>query len=374
MQTQLRPMSLGEILDRTAQLYRTHFALFAGISALYAGTMLVLNLGNIGLQQLMLHLQMSKQLPWVTMGYLVFIIPLMVIFGVLAVAANNRAVAWVNLDQPATIRGAYKSILPRLGRYIWLTLIVMFFVYVPYVVVFGAYFIFVYVYVRPRGLFVPGHATHDPQSMVVFGLVSLVFVFVMLGALVYVVLMALRYSLAVPASVVEDLPARQAIRRSIELSKGSRGRIFMLALLIGAIQIGLILITQLFFLIAAFKHKGAMPLWAQIAQQVVGFCTNSFIGPIYATGLTLFYYDQRIRKEGFDIEWMMQAAGMTLPPAVPQPEAVTETVEAWPELPELAAQSPAEPESLGEAGTGLAGPLETHPEKDQETPPENQNG
>jgi uncharacterized membrane protein YuzA (DUF378 family) len=210
--------------------------------------------------------------------------------------------------------------------------------------------------------------------MVVFGLVSLVFVFVMLGALVYVVLMALRYSLAVPASVVEDLPARQAIRRSIDLSKGSRGRIFMLALLIGAIQIGLILITQLFFLIAAFKHKGAMPLWAQIAQQVVGFCTNSFIGPIYATGLTLFYYDQRIRKEGFDIELMMQAAGMTLPPAVPQPEAVTETVEAWPELPELAAQSPAEPGPLGEAGTGLAGPLETHPEKDQETPPENPHG
>jgi hypothetical protein len=34
----------------------------------------------------------------------------------------------------------------------------------------------------------------------------------------------------------------------------------------------------------------------------------------------LFYYDQRIRKEGFDIEWMMQRAGMTdaaIPPAAP---------------------------------------------------------
>ena len=34
------------------------------------------------------------------------------------------------------------------------------------------------------------------------------------------------------------------------------------------------------------------------------------IGPIYSIGLTLFYYDQRIRKEGYDIEWMMQAAGL----------------------------------------------------------------
>ena len=49
-------------------------------------------------------------------------------------------------------------------------------------------------------------------------------------------------------------------------------------------------------------------------QQLVAFFTNTFVGPIYATGLTLFYYDQRVRKEGYDIEWMMQAAGLTPPP------------------------------------------------------------
>ena len=32
MNNQLRPMVLGEILDRTAEVYRTHFLLFAGIS------------------------------------------------------------------------------------------------------------------------------------------------------------------------------------------------------------------------------------------------------------------------------------------------------------------------------------------------------
>ena len=39
MEPTLRPMSLGEILDRTAQLYRTHFTLFVGIAAVYAGRM-----------------------------------------------------------------------------------------------------------------------------------------------------------------------------------------------------------------------------------------------------------------------------------------------------------------------------------------------
>jgi len=38
---------------------------------------------------------------------------------------------------------------------------------------------------------------------------------------------------------------------------------------------------------------------------------------VYGIALVLFYYDQRIRMEGFDIEWMMQQAGMAdaLPPA-----------------------------------------------------------
>ncbi len=32
--------------------------------------------------------------------------------------------------------------------------------------------------------------------------------------------------------------------------------------------------------------------------------------PIYPIALTLFYYDQRIRLEGYDIERMMETAGM----------------------------------------------------------------
>ena len=48
---------------------------------------------------------------------------------------------------------------------------------------------------------------------------------------------------------------------------------------------------------------------------------NTFVVPISAIGITLFYYDQRIRKEGYDIEWMMQAAGLTAPQPAPPTEA-----------------------------------------------------
>jgi len=51
METTLRPLTLGEILDRTAELYRTNFLLLAGISSIYAGILLVLSLVQIAAQQ-----------------------------------------------------------------------------------------------------------------------------------------------------------------------------------------------------------------------------------------------------------------------------------------------------------------------------------
>jgi hypothetical protein len=51
------------------------------------------------------------------------------------------------------------------------------------------------------------------------------------------------------------------------------------------------------------------------------FAVKGLVKPIYGIALTVFYFDQRIRKEGFDIEWMMQQTGM-LAPAVPPPELI----------------------------------------------------
>jgi hypothetical protein len=317
LETNLRPLSLGEILDRTAQLYRSNFVLFAGIAAVYAGVVLVLNLMQIGLGELLRIVHMTEQLQWLTWTVAGAVALLMFVFAGMAVAANNRAVAWVHLGEPATIRGAYLSILPRLGRYLWLMVITAFVVWLPMALVYGGYFGLIFFYVQPKGLLAQPGVHHDPEATAIFLGASVAFFLLILLSVVYAILMFLRYSLAVPACVVESLKARQALRRSIDLSKGARGRIFVLGLLVFVIELGLVLVTQIFFVVLAFKH-GQLPAGVRALQQVVGFFTNSFIGPIYATGLTLFYFDQRVRKEGYDIEWMMQAAGLTPPaPAIP---------------------------------------------------------
>lgn len=330
MDTNLRPLTLGEILDRTAQLYRENFLLFAGIAAVYAGVLLVLSLIQIGIQEWMRVHHMVSQLLWTTgVGVLVLWIAIF-IFGGLAVAANNRAVAWVHLGERATIRGAYASILPKVGRYLWLMTITTFRVWTPCAVLYLGYIVLAVYYLRLKGVFNPKAPAPaaDPSAMIVFGLATIAFGFLILLALVYAVLMALRYSLAVPACVVEDLKAGDAIRRSVNLSKGTRGRIFVLGLLTIAIQVGLAVVTQMFFIVSTFKHHGLLPVGLRALQQLVAFFTNAFVGPIYATGLTLFYYDQRVRNEGFDIERMMQAAGLT----TPSPEAAPDFRSAEPLL------------------------------------------
>jgi len=323
MDTNLRPLTLGEILDRTAQLYRSNFLLFAGIAAVYAGAVMVLNLMQIGLQELLQAEHMMRQLVWLTRSATGVSMLLAFIFAGAAVAANNRAVGWLHLGQSPTIRGAYSSILPRLGRYLWLMTITAIVVWLPIAVLYAAYFATILHFNRTAGGAVQPGAVPGNQSMLILGIATAVFLLLLIPIGIYTVLMGLRYALAVPACVVEEIKARKAIRRSIELSKGSRGRIFLLGMLVIAIQIGLLIVTQAAFFVIGFKNHGVLSAGIRALQQVVAFFTNSFVEPIYATGLTLFYYDQRMRKEGYDIERMMDSAGLTAPaPAsVPPPTA-----------------------------------------------------
>ncbi|MGA9063138.1 MAG: hypothetical protein WB341_15940 [Terracidiphilus sp.] len=325
MNNQLRPLTLGEILDRTAELYRNHFLIFAGISALFAGTMLLVQMLHLAALALLGYPHIPAHLEWayaVTIGVEVLAIALV---AGLSIAAFNRAVAWIYLGEPATVRAAAGSVFSRLSRYLWLMTVMMFRAWAPlflmYVALFGLLFA-----VMPSGfLFSPQVASHPPAmnpSTAVGVLLSLLVLFPLFFlSVVYGVFMWLRYSLAMPACVVEGLPTGQAIQRSIELSKGSRGRIFVLWLLVYVIRLLLDILFAFPFLIFGIKHPGQqLPLGWLGLSEVAGFVTNTFIGPIYSTGLTLFYYDQRIRKEGFDIEWMMQAAGLTSQPELPAPE------------------------------------------------------
>lgn len=309
-------MALGEILDRTAELYRHHFTLFAGISAIFSGAMLAVQLLYLRSLVLLGYPNLTANWQWSTAAAAVVEALVILLLAGLSVAANNRAVAWVYLEQPASIRAAARSVLPRLRTYLWLLIMAGFRAWAPFAALYVAFFAILFSALPRDFLTNPAAAhnaaLHNPAAIMAAGLGMLVLAPLFLLALAYAVWMSLRYSLAVPACVVEELPANGSLKRSVELSLNSRGRIFVLGLLVYMVRMLLGILFGFPLIALTVKHPGhALPMGWMAVQQIGVFMSNALVGPIYATGLTLFYYDQRIRKEGFDIEWMMRAAGLT---------------------------------------------------------------
>jgi MFS family permease len=124
------------------------------------------------------------------------------------------------------------------------------------------------------------------------------------------ILLALMWAVAVPAKVLEDKGVFDAMSRSSELTQGSRGRIFVIGLMIFALGLGVGSLLQAPIMIVAgasiFSGKArALGAGWQVASQVGTFISQCLVGPIGTIAFSLVYYDQRVRKEAFDLQLMM---------------------------------------------------------------------
>ena len=303
MRAELRPSSLGEILDRTAQMYRSGFLLYFGIAAVSYAAVLLLSL----VLDVLLHPQAltnprayaSLRLAAGVVVGLFTMVPVSI-----AMAAVMQAVARNYLGQTCTIREAYAIVRRRWYRYILILLTMYVYTFLPVALLMG-------ILVGGAALLLAGAA----RVAVLVLAVLLVF-----AGIAFALWRVLRWALTIPASVMEDLPVHRALKRSSTLTQGGAGRIFVMLLLVGAIMT----IIQYAFLVPTFillvKSKGIITLTTQVISSLGSSFSGAFVLPIYSIALTLFYYDQRIRKEGYDIEWLMQQAAMTPgvnPPVLP---------------------------------------------------------
>jgi len=325
MNEPLHPSSLGEILDRTAQLYRSRFLLLLGISFLPTGVVLALAcvLGAvIAWWSVVGAGSVSETAGYVLVAVFAVVavlvmLPILLAATALSMAAMSHAVSRVYLGEATTIRDAYRSVWLRGWRYLWLCVLEGLLIGVAPVAVWTL------VLALTAGL--AALATKAGMGGIaggaLFGLLVFLMVVVLIG---YFIWMGLRLSLAFPACVVEQIGAWPAIKRSSHLSKGTKGRIFVLFLL-GTVLNWLLsmgIILPLTIVLALLPGMGDTQ-HAQTAQIVLtiiiygaSFLVQTLVQPVYGIALVLFYYDQRIRMEGFDIEWMMQKAGLApAPPA-----------------------------------------------------------
>jgi hypothetical protein len=129
---------------------------------------------------------------------------------------------------------------------------------------------------------------------------------VMFGFLLLIVpgiLWLLSYSLVVPAILVEDQKAIPSLRRSRDLVKGHRGKVFCVMFIIYLLQgipiLGVNMISGMIFNVES--GSGA------VLNSAIINLVSIFLVPLGIVATILLYYDMRIRKEGFDLEMLSRA-------------------------------------------------------------------
>jgi hypothetical protein len=273
MTTALRPLSTGELLDRTFSLYRSHFGLFLGIFAL--PHLLVLAFQCVGVAFQSSGNQLANifgNMLW-TLGALV----LTAIAAAASQAATVMAVSDVYLNRPATVKDSFVRVKDEIGGVIGLSMLVGLGV--------GAGLVL---------LIVPG------------------------------ILLALMWSLAIPVKVLENKGATDAMSRSSDLTKGDRARIFVIWFLFIMLSIGVSLLLQWPITMAAIASaKSGLQQsgnW-RVASLAATFVSQCLVGPLATIAFSLVYYDERVRKEAFDLQLMMATLDGTptpTPSAFPQ--------------------------------------------------------
>jgi hypothetical protein len=344
MNEQLRPSNLGEILDRTLQMYRARFLVFFGIASIPAGVVLVCAagvflffawLGSAGLDKTVENMVGGVFL----LASALVLMPVCVAATGLGSGALTQAAATIYLGGATTIRDAWRSAWKRGWRYLWLfvleALLLAVAPFIAWMIVFVALAVFAAAMKQFGG---------STDMNTVLGLLVLLLLAIVAA---YAVWMLLRICLSFPACVVEDMSAWASVKRAGSLSKGTRGRLLVLYLL-GAIlgwvlsmllTLPVIIVASLIPAANTPQHSDAMGRVFLFTLYGAYFAVQALTKPLYGIALVVFYYDQRIRNEAFDIEWMMEQAGLVAAPVM--------AAETAPWMPAAAKKSQGETETAG---------------------------
>jgi hypothetical protein len=268
----LRPMTLGEVLDRTFKLYKSNFLLFAGITAWPFLVLLVINIGiagsGLGARPAAGSVPPSGMLPSVIAGGITFALLYLFLLGA-AQAATVFAVSDLYLGRPTGLRDCYKRVGARAVRVILILLLTGLIVAVGCLL-----------------LIIPG------------------------------IILLCRTAISVPASMLEDSKSIRSIERSMELTKGYAGQMFVIFLMVWVLSwlVAAIFQAPFAFLVQA-QHT--VSFGTLVLQHLSGFVSQVLVGPIGTIAFSLMYYNLRVRKEAFDIQHLMASLGPVASPSAP---------------------------------------------------------
>lgn len=308
------PKTFGQILDRTYRLMRAHFKLLVGIAVYPSLLILVVT----GLLEAAMWIPMIRQWPKppspetmlqnftpavFILLFIVFSLLSIAIFSIYLAAANYASIK-ADSGVNVTIGEAYSLAWRRKGRYFWLMILMHLYLYVPILAVLALVGLAVVLLHFVAGV----GAGSWSMFFLIFTLVLLYLAF-----MVYSILILLRFALAFPACVVEDLTAWASLQRSAKLTRGAKGRIFLVVLVIYAalyaammvIELVAVLLGAVGGIVMIALHAHVTAPWSYIGLGFLGICAFAglvlFMSATYAAllaAIAVLYHDQRLRKDG----------------------------------------------------------------------------
>jgi len=311
----LRPMNLGEILDRTFQIYRSRSLVFAGIAALPALAMMGLHMAPDRWLHGPSTVYLSRR--GVTLWNLAVSLGFYHVASFLALLffpAQIHVTSATFFGERSSILAALRFSIARWRSYLWIAVLKLTAgLVIPEILVLAVIL----------GEFTIAAIAGSLNSPEVFGggAAVLVVALPVIAGCVLFVWVGSCFSLAVPACALEDLSGFNSLRRSWTLSKHSRARTMFTWLMIVVFSSLLMYCLEWLFrwifvdLCHGFAPGAATRNLYVPSVYFLRAMVSTITGPIYPIAITLFYYDQRIRLEGYDIERMMDAAGMNAPEA-----------------------------------------------------------
>lgn len=315
MTESLRPMDLGGILDRTLRIYRSRFPAFVGLALIPVLAAELIEFADrtwLHLSSLAHPVGRFENFLWNTVVSLCFYNVFCVIGdtiepGIVKLASSST------LGEDCSMISSLRFIALRWRSYVWIAVLKVCVVLVLPELVYVALLIGAVSLgeaVRPSG----------QQPQLVTPLLSLLAEVVGIGLFFW---LGACQSLSIPAAVVENFAGFRSIRRSWILSKGTRLRIWFIWIVLFA-AIWVLAFGLTFLLSQGMPLAGSLLHLPALMRRLYGpavfvlvTAIYGIIGPILPIALTLFYFDQRIRREGFDVEQLMHAAGLDGSPALP---------------------------------------------------------
>ena len=129
----------------------------------------------------------------------------------------------------------------------------------------------------------------------IVGLAIVAYFLIMLGTMLLIVpglILLTMWFVATPACVVENLGPIRSMRRSSQLTKGHRWKVFGLILLVAVL--GSVIIGGI--------NLGFELMAGPILALISGVILNGIWGAFYAIAVVVTYHDLRVAKEGTNIE------------------------------------------------------------------------